>query len=89
MTVLTREDLAKELGTRVRGKVLSGEPMARHTTFKIGGPADLVVVPEDAADLKAALYFARSKGLAVWVLGSGSFSLRSRVSRFKPTTLVA
>ena len=75
MAVLAREDLAKQLGTRVRGKVLSREPMARHTTFKIGGPADLVVVPEDAADLKAALHFARSKGLAVWVLGSGSNTL--------------
>jgi len=75
MAVLAREDLAKQLRTRVQGKVLSCEPMARHTTFKIGGPADLVVVPEDAADLKAALHFARSKGLAVLVLGSGSNTL--------------
>jgi UDP-N-acetylmuramate dehydrogenase len=74
MTVLAVEDLA-ELRTRVRGKVLHREPMARHTTFKIGGPADLVVVPEDTEDLKAALRFARRKGLAVFVLGSGSNTL--------------
>jgi UDP-N-acetylmuramate dehydrogenase len=49
--------------------------MARHTTFKIGGPADLAVVPEDADDLKAALHFARSRGLPVFVLGSGSNTL--------------
>ncbi len=75
MAVLASEDLAKELGARVRGKVLSCEPMARHTTFKIGGPADLVVVPEDAEDLRAALHFARSKRLPVFVLGSGSNTL--------------
>jgi UDP-N-acetylmuramate dehydrogenase len=55
--------------------VLFHEPMARHTTFKIGGAADLLVVPEDAEDLKAALHFARSKGLVVFVLGSGSNTL--------------
>jgi len=75
MAVLASEDLTKELRTRVRGKVLSREPMARHTTFKIGGPADLVVVSEDAEDLKVALAFARSNGLCVFVLGSGSNTL--------------
>ena len=75
MTVAAPQDLAKELRTRVRGQVLFREPMARHTTFKIGGPADLVVIPEDAEDLKAALRFARCRGLAVFVLGSGSNTL--------------
>jgi UDP-N-acetylmuramate dehydrogenase len=75
MAVLASEDLAKELRTRVRGEVLSREPMARHTSFKIGGPADLVVVPEDAEDLKAALAFARSQQLPVFVLGGGSNTL--------------
>ena len=72
MTVAAPEDLAKELRTRMRGQVLFREPMARHTTFKIGGPADLVVIPEHAEELKAALRFARCRGLAVFVLGSGS-----------------
>ncbi|MGD0263441.1 MAG: UDP-N-acetylmuramate dehydrogenase [Candidatus Methylomirabilota bacterium] len=75
MAVVASEDLAKELCARMRGTVLTREPMARHTTFKIGGPADLAVVPEDADDLKAALHFARSRGLPVFVLGSGSNTL--------------
>lgn len=75
MAVLASEGLAKDLRTRVRGQVLSREPMARHTTFKIGGAADLMVVPEDAEDLRAALHFARSKGLPVFVLGGGSNTL--------------
>jgi UDP-N-acetylmuramate dehydrogenase len=75
MAVVASEDLAKELRARMRGTALTREPMARHTTFKIGGPADLAVVPEDADDLKAALHFARSRGLPVLVLGSGSNTL--------------
>ena len=27
------------------GKVLTGEPMSRHTTFRVGGPADVLVRP--------------------------------------------
>jgi UDP-N-acetylmuramate dehydrogenase len=72
MAVTARAGLAQMLQERVRGKVLSEEPMARHTSFKIGGPADLVVIPEDPNDLKAALAFARSEGLPVQVLGGGS-----------------
>ena len=75
MIALASQELAEQLRTRMRGKVLSREPMARHTTFRIGGPADLVAVPEDAEDLKAALHFARSKEVAVFVLGSGSNTL--------------
>jgi len=75
MAVLVGADLAKVLRAGIRGTVLSSEPLARHTTFGIGGPADLVVVPEDSQDLKTALDFARSRGLSVFVLGSGSNTL--------------
>jgi len=75
-TVVTAtEDLAAELRGVLRGKVLTREPMARHTSFQVGGPADLLVVPEDLGDLKAALAFARSGHLPVLVLGSGSNTL--------------
>lgn len=75
-TVVTAtEDLAAELRGVLRGKVLTREPMARHTSFQVGGPVDLLVVPEDLGDLKAALAFARSGHLPVLVLGSGSNTL--------------
>lgn len=73
--MIATKDLAEELCATLRGKVLSHEPMVRHTSFKIGGPADLLVIPEDVKDLKAALAFARSKGLPSWVMGSGSNTL--------------
>ncbi len=75
MSAATVDDLAIELRNRVRGRVLVREPMARHTSFKIGGPADLVVIPEDGDDLKAGLCFARAKSLPVFVLGGGSNTL--------------
>ena len=73
--VTATEDLAAELRGVLRGKVLTREPMARHTSFQVGGPVDLLVVPEDLGDLKAALAFARSGHLPVLVLGSGSNTL--------------
>ena len=36
-----------------RGKLLRQEPMSRHTSLKVGGPADLYAVPEDLEDLLA------------------------------------
>ena len=74
MVTATR-DLATELRRGMRGRVLTHEAMARHTSFQIGGPADLLVVPEDLDDLKAALAFARFEHLPVLVLGSGSNTL--------------
>jgi UDP-N-acetylmuramate dehydrogenase len=73
--VITIEQLAHGLRRELRGQVLAHEPMARHTSFRIGGPADLLVVPQDRTDLKAALAFARSEGLPVHVQGGGSNTL--------------
>jgi UDP-N-acetylmuramate dehydrogenase len=73
--VTAGQALADLLRATLHGQVLSHEPMAGHTSFKIGGPADLLVVPEDADDLKAALAFARSNDLPVLIVGSGSNTL--------------
>jgi UDP-N-acetylmuramate dehydrogenase len=73
--VITIDGLAQELRQGLRGRVLVHEPMARYTSFRIGGPADLVVVPQDVADLTLALALARSAGLPVQVHGGGSNSL--------------
>ena len=36
---------------KIRGTLLYNEPMSRHTSLKVGGPADLYAIPEDAEDL--------------------------------------
>ena len=73
--VITIEGLAERLRQTLLGRVLVHEPMARYTSFRIGGPADLLVVPENVADLSLALALARSEGLPVQVLGGGSNTL--------------
>jgi UDP-N-acetylmuramate dehydrogenase len=54
------------------GPVQEREPLARHTTFGVGGPADLFVRVRSGAALAAAFATARRHGLPVFVLGSGS-----------------
>src|SRR5467141_4330285 len=57
---------------KFRGKLLENEPLARYTTWRIGGPARLVVLPADAEDVTKALDMARDRGLPWLVLGLGS-----------------
>ncbi len=73
--MIATDDRVRDLRSVVRGKVLRHEPMARHTTLHIGGPADLLVVPVDGEDLKAALVFARAAGMLVTIFGGGSNTL--------------
>ncbi|MGH7198755.1 MAG: UDP-N-acetylmuramate--L-alanine ligase [Candidatus Omnitrophota bacterium] len=65
--------LKKEKLTRaLRGRVLEEEPLAKHTTLKVGGPAQFWIEPEDAEDLKRAIAACREIGLSVQIFGSGS-----------------
>jgi len=52
--------------------VLENEPLARYTTWRIGGPARYLVLPADAEDVVRALDLARERGLPWLVLGLGS-----------------
>ncbi len=44
-----------DIRTFFRGQLLENEPMSRHTSLKVGGPADLYAIPEDAEDLQQLL----------------------------------
>jgi UDP-N-acetylmuramate dehydrogenase len=57
---------------KFRGRVLENEPLARYTTYRIGGPARYLVLPADADDVVKALDLAHSRGLPWFVLGLGS-----------------
>jgi len=52
--------------------VRSSEPLARRTTLRVGGPADLYVEPANEGDLSATLTFATTRAWPVFVLGRGS-----------------
>ena len=53
-------------------KVLVQEPMASHTTFRIGGPADYFVMPETVEELAAVLKLCKEKSMPYFILGNGS-----------------
>ena len=52
--------------------VRSLEPMARRTTLRVGGPADLYVEPATEEDLAATLAFCKQRHLRHMILGRGS-----------------
>src|SRR2546428_13301810 len=47
---------------KFRGKVIENEPLARYTTYRIGGAARYFVMPADPADVGKALELGRSRG---------------------------
>jgi UDP-N-acetylmuramate dehydrogenase len=48
------------------------EPMSRHTTFRIGGPADFYAATESEDELAALIGWAREEGIPSRVIGSGA-----------------
>lgn len=55
-------------GARVR----RGEPMAKHTSLRVGGPAEYWVEPRDEGDLARVLHYCHVRGIPVTVVGRGT-----------------
>lgn len=55
-----------------RGMVLTDEPMKKHTSFKIGGPADVFVVPGTIEELANSIKLCKEEGFDYFVMGNGS-----------------
>jgi len=53
-------------------RLLLDEPMAKHTTFRIGGPADYLVLPASSEEVAAVQAAAREYAVPVIALGNGS-----------------
>lgn len=73
MTAHAYEILAK----RISGPVRRDEPMARHTTYRIGGPASLYIVCDCVNDLACALEVLTEEEIEWTVFGKGSNVLAS------------
>ncbi len=71
VTAPTRDAVAAVL-VAAGADVRRDEPLARHTSFRIGGPADLFVAAATVSELQAALRAARAHGYPVFFLGGGS-----------------
>ncbi|MFQ5961310.1 MAG: UDP-N-acetylmuramate dehydrogenase [Candidatus Methylomirabilales bacterium] len=64
--------IQERLERAIRGRVLYGEPLAHYTSFGIGGPADVMVIPEGVEDVGVALEVCRTEGIPYLLLGGGS-----------------
>ena len=64
-------ELAADLQGKVRGRLSENEPLAPVTWLRVGGPADLLFMPADEADL-AAFMRALPADVPVTVIGTGS-----------------
>ena len=53
-------------------RVRTDEPMALHTTFRVGGPADFFVCPENARTLREVMLFLEKSGEPWQLIGRGS-----------------
>ena len=56
----------------IRGEVRFKEPLSFHTSLRIGGAADIFVVPQDVDDIRHALMYAEREQLPVAVVGGGN-----------------
>jgi UDP-N-acetylmuramate dehydrogenase len=64
----TGTDIQRRIGT----KTSRDEPLARFTTMRVGGPADLFVVVHNRMELRALIRFAHARALPYLLLGRGS-----------------
>jgi UDP-N-acetylmuramate dehydrogenase len=66
--VATGTEIQRRLGV----KTVRGEVLARYTTMRVGGPADLFAVAHNAFELRGLVRFARARTIPFLVLGRGS-----------------
>ena len=94
--------LGGDIARRVGVKAERNAPLAKLTTMRVGGPADLLVTAHNGFELRALIRFARSRDLPLTLLGRGSnvvisdrgirglvVHVRAEGSRIEGTTYVA
>ena len=64
--------IGTEIQRRVGVKTSRDEPLARFTTMRVGGPADLFATVHNLFELRALVRFARARTIPYFVLGRGS-----------------
>ena len=64
--------IGSDIQRRVGVKTSRDEPLARFTTMRVGGPADLFATAHNAFELRALVRFARHRALPHFLLGRGS-----------------
>ncbi len=66
------KQITQELEAANVGELLLDEPLSRYTTWKIGGPADLLIIPKDKEALIRTIQILKSHGQKWTTIGRGS-----------------
>ena len=70
--VLDSVALGAEIARRIGVRAERDAPLARLTTMRVGGAADLLATAHNAFELRGLIRFAQTRGLPLLVLGRGS-----------------
>jgi len=66
-------DIYKELQKGIdKNQILKDEKMSKHTSFRIGGPADFFIKIQDVKELKFVLEFSNKNNIPITVVGNGT-----------------
>lgn len=55
-----------------KDSILIDEPMSRHTTFRVGGPADFFVTPKAREEVRDVICICKEAGMPYYIIGNGS-----------------
>lgn len=72
MVSLVTDSQVASLKRAIAGKASANEMMRDYTSFRIGGPADVLIEPSSVDDLRESLKWAWGLGLPVFILGNGT-----------------
>lgn len=67
-----KESVKQELKLKVKGKISFEEPLKNHTSFQVGGPAEVLIIPQDIADLQQLMAYLNRIGIEHTVIGNGT-----------------
>mgnify|MGYP000433416527 CR=1 FL=1 len=67
-----QQAIIADLKCLLQGNILADEPLSRHTTWRVGGPAEVFVIPVSLQDVAAVTRYATERGIPLTVLGNGS-----------------
>lgn len=69
---MEQSPIAARLRSIFRGELKVDEPLSKHTSFRIGGPADFLAIPADREELNSLLQFAVNAAVPFFILGRGT-----------------
>ena len=62
----------KELGTTLKGKILSQVSLSRYTSLHVGGIADIMIYPATVEELQTVIHYSRKHAIQYCIMGRGT-----------------